>query len=188
MPLPMTDIGNGPQWRPLPISCYCPLPMQVIRNGYYHNTRYWSWLLVTGIWWWVICNAWLVTGVLPVTNVNICPLSKWVFHIVSIRRCHFPSFSSTVLTLEKCIILSFWHAVFLHHLDLEMSTKTCSTIWLVQSIMLPLITKIKLKQKWHMRSYSLQSCLYILCWPLIELVCQSCVAGAYGGDREQCGR
>jgi hypothetical protein len=100
-----------------------------------------------------------------------------------------PLISSTVLTLEKYIIFSFWHVVFVHHLDLEMSTKTCSIIWLVQLIMLLLITKIKLKQMAY-EVIILQSCLYILCWPLIELVCQSCGwrPGAYGGDREQCGR
>jgi hypothetical protein len=44
--------------------------------------------------------------------------------------------------------------VFLHPWDLEMSTKTCSTIWLVTLVMLLWITKIKLE--WHMRPCSLQ--------------------------------
>jgi hypothetical protein len=43
-------------------------------------------------------------------------------------------------------IFSFCHVAFLHPWDLEMSAKTCSTIWLVPLVMLSRITKIKLEQ------------------------------------------
>jgi hypothetical protein len=45
----------------------CPLRICVISN------RYISWL---------ICNTWSVTGPLPVTKDNLCPLPKRVFHIM----------------------------------------------------------------------------------------------------------
>jgi hypothetical protein len=61
------------------------------------------------------------------------------------RWCLFFSFLCSDLTLEKYIIFSFWHVVFLHPWDLEMSTKTCSSIWLVSLIMLSWITKIILE-------------------------------------------
>jgi hypothetical protein len=34
----------------------------------------------------LICNTWSVTGALPVTKGNICPLPKWVFHVVSLPK------------------------------------------------------------------------------------------------------
>jgi hypothetical protein len=36
--------------------------------------------------WWVICKAISVTGVMPVTNENLCPLLMTLFHIVYYSR------------------------------------------------------------------------------------------------------
>ena len=56
----------------------------VIGSGHWLNARYQWLLLVMGkcYRWWVISNPIRVTGVMPVTNSNLCPLPIRLSHVV----------------------------------------------------------------------------------------------------------
>jgi hypothetical protein len=86
-----------------------------IGNRRYHNAHYWWQLSVTGkmpvtdVGLFVSCNAWLVTGSMPVTNDHPCPLRMTVFHIVSESRRCMPSFGPIPIGgLVQSQTASFW--------------------------------------------------------------------------------
>jgi hypothetical protein len=90
---PVVSCGNGHCFMPVTNMCYQK----------WASARYLSWL---------ICNTWSVTGALPVTKGHLCPLPKWVFHLVNLsltyvafsffwKSAHFFLFKSNSNSLEN---------------------------------------------------------------------------------------